>query len=107
MRSVRHSTSQSARDPKYTKSEGVRKTLLTLNIFLQSKIVKLDLQQNKITFPAVYDMYCFGIRNIYISDETFYASALINSNGNFRILIINSIQGLPMTRDNRGDPKLP
>jgi hypothetical protein len=77
LRSIRHSPSQRARDPKYIKSEGVRKTLLTLNIFLQSKIVKLHLKQHKITFPAVYDMYCFGIRNIDNSDESFYAPVLV------------------------------
>ena len=78
LRSVRHSLSQSAPcDPKYTKSEGVRKTLLTLKILLKSKIVKMHLKQHKITFPAVYDMHCFVKRNIYNSDETFYASVLV------------------------------
>jgi hypothetical protein len=32
------------------------------------------LKELKITFPVVYDMYCFVKRNIYNSDETFYAS---------------------------------
>ena len=66
----RQHISQSARDPKYTKSEGVRKTLLTLKILLKSKIVKMHFKQHKIAFPAVYDMHCFVKRNIYNSDET-------------------------------------
>jgi hypothetical protein len=39
--------------------------------------VKLHLKQHKITYPAVYDMHCFVIRNIYNSNETCYASVLV------------------------------
>ena len=37
----------------------------------------MHLKQHKITFPAVYGMHCFVKRNIYNSDETFYAFVLV------------------------------
>jgi hypothetical protein len=37
----------------------------------------LHLKDHKITFPAVYYLYCFVKHNIYNSDETFYASVSV------------------------------